>query len=101
MSNVDKIQQLKHELAKLQAEDDAFDAMAEDEKLAVNLHDMLCRANHSDGCGWFYEIPKGEHNWAGSAHEPYLTKAHSVMQFCDIHKVAVETVVNLVRLLRE
>ncbi len=45
------------------------------EDLADLLHELMCRHNHTDGCGWYYEIQDGHHNWTGSEHKRYLDRA--------------------------
>lgn len=42
--------------------------------LAIRAHDILCRWNHTDGCGWHYEIKGNCHHWTGtySAHARWL-----------------------------
>lgn len=67
--------------------------------LAINLHAKFCRHNHTDGCGWYYEIDKETttllenkvdstksiitiieiHNWEGSEHKEWLKKASEVI----------------------
>lgn len=42
--------------------------------LAIRAHDALCAWNHTDGCGWGYEIHNGVHNWNGTAHVQALRK---------------------------
>lgn len=43
-------------------------------KLADVLHDVLCHANHTDGCGWYYE---GEEHYLkeGSTRNSYYKRA--------------------------
>lgn len=40
-------------------------------QLAIFLHKNLCKWNHTDGCGWYYEINNDIHDWSGSAHIRY------------------------------
>lgn len=96
--NADKIFQLKREIAELQKADSFFLAMTHEEKLADELHTMLCRHNHTDGCGWHYEIRGGNHDWNGSSHEPYLIKARSVMTFCKNYHLEPQNAINLIKL---
>lgn len=51
-------------------------------RVAIDLHDALCRSNHDDGCGWGWEIapaPFG-HNWQGWAHKRWLDHAERVIE---------------------
>lgn len=47
----------------------------ETQRLAVDLHEMSCRLNHDDMCGWFYEIDRGFHDWGRFTHTQYLARA--------------------------
>ena len=49
-----------------------FLKLASAQQLAIKLHDLTCKSNHTDGCGWYYEISKGSHNWTGHTHQRYL-----------------------------
>ena len=46
-------------------------------ELAIGLHDIMCKWNHTDGCSWYYEYSSKEniHDWNGSSHLSYLNKA--------------------------
>jgi len=53
--------------------------------LAVELHKMFCHWNHTDECGWFYEIATGPHfaiiaDWSLPSHKSWLGKAKKVRQ---------------------
>jgi len=56
-----------------------FNEMPAAERLAVLLHGKLCRFNHSDGCGWEYEVVKGQHNWTGRDHKMWLSRAKNAV----------------------
>ena len=32
--------------------------------LASWLHEVFCNYDHTEGCGWGYEVSNGEHSWA-------------------------------------
>lgn len=57
-----------------------IDLMSPTHKLAIVLHDCVCKWNHTDGCSWLYEIHNGVHEWHAYAHTHYLNKATRVMQ---------------------
>lgn len=65
-------------IKELDAERAAFGAMTEDQQLAMSLHDAFCRWNHTDGCGWFYEVHKGIDDWDGHSHARWLTNVKAV-----------------------
>lgn len=91
----DRISQLEAELNKAR---DALDRAEKQDpiyQLAEQLHDRLCRHNHTDGCGWFYEIQGGEPNWAEEAHDKYLAHAWRLTRFCQAHKITVEQALDI------
>lgn len=51
---------------------------SEDKEDAIKLHDTVCRFNHTDGCGWFYDIKDGVHNWSGFEHKVNLEKVAKI-----------------------
>lgn len=53
-------------------------------QLAIALHDKMCRWNHTDGCGWMYQIHKGVHDWNAHEHSAWLNKATVIM--ARVHK---------------
>lgn len=69
-----KIQKHQQELREL--EESLIKAKQEspEQQLAKELHGLLCTWNHTDGCGWFYEIKNKEDDWLGHAHE--IGRAH-------------------------
>jgi hypothetical protein len=102
MSNAQKIEKLKQEIAKLEAETAALEAMTPLEKLAVTIHETSCRWNHTDGCSWFYEIKgDGIHDWAGSSHGFYLSKARAVTACCKKYDVATDVATELLKLAKD
>lgn len=64
------------------ARDEAiFKALPLNKRVAIVLHGNHCHANHTDGCGWFYEIPRsGEHDFNGSTHRHWLSRADSTIK---------------------
>ena len=87
-----KIQQAEKELAKLKAEKEQYDSMGQDQLLAIELHDTMCRHNHTDGCGWFYEISSGQHRWESREHTVWLQKATNLLR-----SYSMETVLDIAK----
>ena len=103
--NAAEIKKLEEQLNKLKAEAVAFDNLTPDQKMAVALHDMLCRHNHTDGCGWYYEMKYGQHNeqvddWDGPEHGVYMQKALMLRGFCRERSLTTETAIDLFTLIR-
>lgn len=62
-------------------------------ELAIFLHSS-CRHNHTDGCGFYYEISNNEHNWSGYAHADYLRKAEKLIS--EFPKLSINEIKNMV-----
>lgn len=87
-----EVLQLKQRLQELQTARDkqlsAFNELTEQQKLAVQLHDQLCRSNHTDQCGFMYEIKDGRHTFVhGSEHQHWHHKAGMFMKFCESEEI--------------
>jgi hypothetical protein len=99
-----KIKELETELVKLREQEAVFENMTDEQRIAITLHDMLCIYNHTDGCGWHYEIGHGHreglHDWRGSAHAPYLTKAIKLTHFCQANGLHANKAIEMLRLIK-
>ena len=82
-------EELEKQLKRLQEE-------APEYQVARVLHSKFCVHNHTDGCGWFYEMKDKQDNWSGRAHNEYLTKARHFMVVCNKHHVTPEAALELV-----
>ena len=91
----DRISQLEAELNKTRGELDRAQKQDPIYLLAEQLHDRLCRHNHTDGCSWFYEIKGGESDWTAWAHDKYLAHAQRLTGFCEAHKITVEQALDI------
>lgn len=80
-----QIDDLQAQLNKLIENKKAFEAAERElspaQKLAIKLHKLLCTANHSDGCDWYYNVNTrtNVHDWNGHAHKKYLKMAERVI----------------------
>lgn len=54
--------------------------LPENQRMAILLHKALCHSNHTDRCGWYYEINGIEHDWTRWTHKEYLEKANKLIQ---------------------
>lgn len=70
---------LERKLAELDDAEQTLASMTPDQILAQTLHESWCRFNHTDGCGWMYEMDKSGDNWGGSAHTQWLNKARKII----------------------
>ncbi len=58
-----KISQLEQELLLTKKQFDKFKALTERQQIAYELHEKLCRSNHTDRCGWYYKDMLDPDNW--------------------------------------
>jgi hypothetical protein len=100
-NNSEKIAKLREEADKLERADSIFNSLPDECKLAITLHSILCRWNHADGCGWFYEVKDGIDDWNGQSHAPYLTKARMVISFCGRHSISTNNAIELMKMMEE
>lgn len=109
MSNKDTVARLRAEADALEAADKAFDELPEEYRLAITLHNMLCRQNHTDGCGWEYEYLQKPHGWEGPSapdwnaytHGRYLQKALVMKGFCNQLKIPTGKAIELIKLMKD
>lgn len=74
----------KAELQRKEKELAARAGLTEDQRLAEELHAMLCRWDHTEGCSWFYEVSGAQKGWDGGySHVEYLKRAQKVLKVVD------------------
>ena len=91
----DRISRLEADLNKARDELDRVQKQDPIYLLAEELHDRLCKHNHTDGCSWFYEFQGDGPNWSAWAHEKYLAHAQRLTHFCEAHKITVEQALDI------
>ena len=80
MSFIDgEIAKLEEKIKELKKEKEAHQNLQDNEKLAILLHSKMCRFNHIDGCGWFYQMKNGIPTWKEYSQEEYLKKANKII----------------------
>ncbi len=76
------VEKAKRDLAlaqdRLERTESAERALDSEQKLAVELHEALCTWNHTDGCGWHYEVKDGIADWSRYDHANYLKRAKAL-----------------------
>jgi len=75
-----EINEKQKELEKLKKEAHDIESLCPEYLLAFSLHAKLCHYNHTDECGWYYEIHDGVHDWTGGSHFSYLEKARKLLK---------------------
>ena len=96
----ERIRQVREELADLEQQLEILQRENPDQQLARELHQVCCNANHTDGCGWFYEVHKGVDDWSGNIHFEWLKQARAVMKVCRDEKVEPVVAIRLFELIR-
>jgi hypothetical protein len=94
----EQIKKRKQELAELEKSLVTAKLESPDHQLARELHSMLCKWNHTDGCGWFYEIRNKQDDWNGSAHGTYLKKAQKLIHTCKDEDITVEKAIEIFKM---
>lgn len=72
--NEDKRTELKQEYEQ---------TLSVDKRLAIYLHNSMCKLDHRCCCSFNHEINGLEHNWNGYAHAEYLLKAQQLLTISD------------------
>jgi hypothetical protein len=93
-----EIEETEKRLKALKKQKEDFET-APVKELAIALHKKMCRYNHTDGCGWEYEVRNNVHDWTGSSHRTWLDQAIRIQQIADKHCVPVEVVTEIIKAL--
>ena len=97
----DKVEQLKKELKDAEEQLKNYDNMSPVHQLAVDLHELFCNQNHTDGCGWYYEFERKLHKWDGYSHASYLKKAQALLKKANELKISREQVLEVVSIMEK
>lgn len=65
------------------------------QKLAIMLHNKLCKWNHTDGCGWYYHVKDGLPTWEDYSQQEYLRKATLLCRKAEKLKITPEAAMDL------
>jgi hypothetical protein len=86
-----QIQALQEQLEKKKKEDQS---LTPTQRLAKELHDVLCLFNHTDGCSWEYEK-----DWNDWAHAQWLGHAQKLQKACEEENIEVSSLLRIIPLL--
>lgn len=92
-----EIQKLQSQIEELEKQKKTLLNMSLEHRIAVELHSLLCKSNHEDQCGWYYEIKNNEHNWNGYAHLSYYGKAVRFLNICKKYDFEPDKMLELYR----
>jgi hypothetical protein len=97
----EKLKAHKKEITELEAALVKAKQESPDQQLARTLHTMLCGWNHTDGCGWFYEMKNKEDDWNGHEHGEYLKKANMLIRRCQKEGIEVDKVMEVYKMVKD
>ncbi len=87
MSEPKTVAEIDREITRLQekrdkaARDEAiFKALPLAQRVAIVMHGNLCHSDHTEHCGWHYEVNKGQHDFNGSTHRHWLGRAEKTIR---------------------
>lgn len=101
MSIDNKIAELNLEIKILQKEKKSLLDLSDDERLAIVLHSILCRSNHTDGCSWFYEFKNQMHQWDTGTHSSYLRKSQKLIEVAKEKNMNVVDLIGIYEIFKE
>lgn len=91
-----KIKEYETLLNETRAEKAAFEALSDEEQLAIRLHTQRCTSSHEDMCGWYYEIDKEKgHNWEGTTHKHWFEKSKQIIDKANQVGVSVDVALQI------
>ena len=96
-----EIARRKQELAELEQKLEEAKTEPDDIRLARELHGLLCKWNHMDGCGWFYESKNKKEDWTGHEHDLYLGKARVLIHQCKDKNISTQFAIEIFKMLKE
>lgn len=96
-----EIARRKQELAELETQLEVAKTEPDDYRLARELHTLLCKWNHTDGCGWYYEFKDKQEDWTGYAHDRYLTKARRLTHQCQNKNISTQDAIEIFKMVKE
>lgn len=95
-----QIAALTKQLEKAIQEEETLNKLPLNHYVAILIHGRLCNHNHTDGCGWYYEVKNDIHDFAGSTHSYYVKKADKVIESmranCDIDEAEYKHVLDAI-----
>ena len=94
------IKQRRQEITELEAQLAVAESEPVNYALARELHKITCYQNHTDGCGWYYEVSNDIDDWNGQSHRPYLHRANRLLAECERDGVEVEHALKYIKLIR-
>lgn len=99
----EEIQKLQTELKNLEEQESALATLPFNQRLAVVLHESQCHSDHTEHCGWFYEVKKNVHDFTGDSHSRWLQYANSFITRINIatgEKLTPEEILEVAKIQR-
>lgn len=81
----DEIKEKEEQLRELKLRKKKLEAKVEPRhEVAQMLHSLFCHSEHTESCGWFYEMEDKIDDWSRSTHGRYLDKADRFIRLLGI-----------------
>ena len=96
-----KIAEHEEAIKALREEQARVVANSNEAKLANALHDLRCVYNHTDQCGWHYEIHNGVADWSRGAHARYLESARKAIRALNLKNYDFDQILDFLKALKE
>lgn len=91
MSRIDdEIKDAEEKVRKLKAKKEKLETMKVEPRhnVAVQLHSLFCHSEHTESCGWFYEMDNEVDDWSRDTHARYLDKAERFIKLLGAEQAA-------------
>lgn len=75
-----QIAELQKQREIAQIEEDRLKALSVEYRAAIIMHNCQCNSDHTEGCGWYYEVHKNVHDFGGSSHKWWVAIATTVVR---------------------
>ena len=95
------VAELKAEMVRLTDGKTKFLEQTPEQMLAITLHDTLCRHNHTDGCGWHYELDDDKHMWTRSTHRHWHANATQMIRLCLAENITTDVALKVISFARK
>lgn len=86
----EEAQRLLAEAARLEGQARDLERLGPEIGLAIAIHETTCTANHTDGCGWFYEDNQ-QFLKDGTTKNGYVRRAKKLIQLAQKHEIPITT----------
>ena len=94
-----KLYERAHTVADIESIATEFESLYDaNQRLAISLHNLLCREDHNYSDCTFYDEGDGslDHDWNGRSHQAYLTVANDIINNSGTSIESIERVISII-----